>query len=689
MKRIPARVATGAGWAAALLFAGPRALGDGADGASPTAPADSVVQEVRVRGTRKETGATRIASEEAHELPGAFGDPFRAIDALPGVVPVLSGLPFFFVRGAPPGNTGYFLDGVRVPLVYHLAVGPSVVHPSLIDRVDFYPGGYPARFGRFTGGIVDAETRADAPRATAEGNVRLFDVGALGETPFAEGKGAVLLAGRYGYPGLLLPLFAPDTRLSYWDYQARAHFRVTPRDTLNAFVFGSSDELDLRDRSTLPDGTPTVGPFYPLVRTTFHRADLRWDHAVAGGTMRTALTLGADDSLQSDSAVNNRRVVAETVQVRTEVDRRISAAARVRAGADALFAHYDYPGLLDVNGVGVAVSCPSRNDVVFGGYADVVWRVARGVEVVPGARFDVFTSRPVGPVDPVKCIRFVVGDRSAAAPAFDPRLSVRARVASRWTWVSAFGITHEPPSFVLPAPGLEIGSLSHGLQSAAQASEGVEAALPEDLTLAATAFLNNYFELTDAVATCTANGAASTQLGCLDERTRGRSFGVELLLRRSFSNRIGGWISYTLSRSTVQAAHPVAGEAQVPSSFDRPHVLNAAIAVDLGRQWRAGGRFTYYSGLPYTGAGGAILGPPAADARLPDFWRIDLRLEKRWIIANRWTVAAVLEGMNVTLNKEAIALSCGPSATVASPGACTPRYVGPISAPSLGVEATY
>ena len=28
------------------------------------------------------------------------------------MTPIASGLPYFFVRGAPPGNLGYFLDGV-------------------------------------------------------------------------------------------------------------------------------------------------------------------------------------------------------------------------------------------------------------------------------------------------------------------------------------------------------------------------------------------------------------------------------------------------------------------------------------------------------------------------------------------------------------------------------------------------
>jgi hypothetical protein len=31
---------------------------------------------------------------------------------------------------------------MRVPALFHFALGPSVVHPYLIERIDFYPGGW-------------------------------------------------------------------------------------------------------------------------------------------------------------------------------------------------------------------------------------------------------------------------------------------------------------------------------------------------------------------------------------------------------------------------------------------------------------------------------------------------------------------------------------------------------------------
>jgi len=33
-----------------------------------------------------------------------------------------------------------------VPYFYHVGIGPSVVHPAIIERVDLYSGGYPARY---------------------------------------------------------------------------------------------------------------------------------------------------------------------------------------------------------------------------------------------------------------------------------------------------------------------------------------------------------------------------------------------------------------------------------------------------------------------------------------------------------------------------------------------------------------
>src|SRR5688572_13336921 len=65
----------------------------------------------------------------------------------------LAGL--LIVRGSAPNGTGYYVDGGDVPLIYHFGGLSSVVPTELLDRIDFYPGNFSARYGRVMGGIVD------------------------------------------------------------------------------------------------------------------------------------------------------------------------------------------------------------------------------------------------------------------------------------------------------------------------------------------------------------------------------------------------------------------------------------------------------------------------------------------------------------------------------------------------------
>ena len=73
----------------------PPAATPGPPPAKPGAP--KVVEppaDVEIRGVRNEVGQTQLGGAEVRQMPGAFGDAFRAIEALPGVTPIVSGLPF-------------------------------------------------------------------------------------------------------------------------------------------------------------------------------------------------------------------------------------------------------------------------------------------------------------------------------------------------------------------------------------------------------------------------------------------------------------------------------------------------------------------------------------------------------------------------------------------------------------------
>ena len=162
-----------------------------------------------------------LQGEALRTVPGSLGDPFRVLAALPGVASPIPGLPVLAIRGASPGTSGFFLDGMRLPQLFHLLVGGGVVHASLVDRLDFFPSGYDVTFGRFAGGIVAASTRpARSDGQHFEAALRVYDASALVELSLPRGV-RISVSGHYGYPGPILQAIDDRIRISYWDYQFR------------------------------------------------------------------------------------------------------------------------------------------------------------------------------------------------------------------------------------------------------------------------------------------------------------------------------------------------------------------------------------------------------------------------------------------------------------------------------------
>ena len=623
---------------------------------APSAPAPAAVTteeveavEVTVRGARHEIGQTTLSAIDVREMPGAFGDPFRAIEALPGVTPVVSGLPFFYIRGAPPNDNAYFVDGIRVPLLFHVGIGQGVIHPALVDHVDFYPGAAPAAYGGSAGAVIAGQTRDPATTRHGEVSLRLVDAGALVESPLDEGRGSALVSARYGYPGPIVSAIAPTLRLGYWDYQARATWRVGDRDTLGIFAFGSHDYL-----GTAQTRNGQTGPIIEQLRSDFHRVDLRYDRALVDGHLRIAATLGHDSQGGEGDAdgAGVTTITNRSIGVRLEVDNKLSPTVRVRGGANVRLEDYGFaqgqaptdPNEMPQPQIPSSADPPPTN-IAGGAHADVVWRVAPRVEIVPGARVDVFTSTRASGTSGTQATTIV--------PAFDPRLSTRVTLTPAVAWLSSFGLSHQYPvlraggipAMLVSIPGFPLGDSK--LQTVAQASQGVEIALPADFTLTTTGFMSRWLGLTDLTANCIQVMPATIPPGnspppptpyvCpANQPVHGLAYGVEVLLRRPLSKRLSGWLSYTLSRSTRQE-HFVTDSgrdalATVASDYDRTHILNAIVAYDLGWRWRAGTRFVFLTGSPYSNLAGNVPVPPYNELRDPpsSVWTSDSRSAGRW-----------------------------------------------------------
>ncbi|HSS40146.1 MAG TPA: TonB-dependent receptor, partial [Polyangia bacterium] len=415
--------------------------------------------QTTVRATRPEIQQVAVSAAEARQAPGTGGDPLRVIGLLPGVLQIAWPASLYVVRGANPGNTGFFLDGIRVPELFHLALPRSVIHPYLIEGVDFYPGGGPANFGPYVSGIMAARTAAPpADRVHASGDVTVYDAGAIVTAPWDGGRGTVALAARYSYTGALFSALSIDTLLRYGDYQLRVdHPLGGGQATL--FAFGSLDDVGW----TNPGANAME---YGALQ--FHRVDLRWRRALGAGRLLAAVTFGIDwaNSPLYDSPIKVRALSAAPRLVYT---RPLGARAEVEAGASAEGQSFEsHVPMFQRKQSDLA---NSRKALSQAAYATLILRLGRRWVVSPGLRADFFSEQ-------------------ATTQAFvEPRLDVLFQVSDTVSLKANGGRFAQMPSLPVSVAGFEAFGLADlGAQTSVGGSAGALARLPGRLSLNVTGY---------------------------------------------------------------------------------------------------------------------------------------------------------------------------------------------------------
>ena len=609
--------------------------------------------------------STNLQGDEIHALPGTFGDPFRVIKSLPGASQLSGFLPYVVVRGAAPGNTGYFLDGVRVPILFHVAIGPSVIHPYFIDQVDFYPGGAPVRLGRYVSGMIEGRTKAARrDRVFGEFEIRLTDAGGLVEVPLnrrrdrtclrkkredrtldrkarakldckrGPARGSLTLAGRYSYTAAVLSLVQANAKIKFWDYQARFDHKLGQNANYTAFAYGSFDSIGDK-----------ISP-EPFLQFEFYRVQQRIKQQLPrGGTANYSLGLGLDRTGLSE-VKTNQWTIAPRIDVRVPLGER--NIGEFGFGIDQEFqafradTSFDSANLLE----SVSVLLSDRFVSATGLYAELLWRRGR-VDIRPGIRGDLYVQVGPSPVLP---------QATSVTHAFglDPRLLVREKINERWTLRQNIGLYHQPPSFPVPIPGVESFGFERGLQQNLQGSMGYEFTVADKFILTQDAYLGRLDNLQDYDLAAASQGAV-TEFDDLVIRARGLVYGLETMLRLAPRQRVYGWAAYTLSRST--RTFDKGGRA--PSNWDQRHILNIVLGYRIGEKWNIGGRVHVNTGRPYTAA---AAGQSSVDAltynrnnrRLPPFFQFDLRAERTWRF-RAWNLQLIIDVLNATYAREVFA----------------------------------
>lgn len=609
--------------------------------------------ETVVEGQRETLEVTRrtLTRRQLTTVPGTFGDPIRVIQALPGLARSPFGSGFLLIRGSNPDDSGVFIDGHRVPLLFHFLGGPSVLNPEFLDSIDLYPGGFPARFGRAIGGIVSVETRAarsDGIHGAAD--VNLLDSGAY--LRFPVGKHAALaLAGRRSYLDLMLGFFLPDPKPGnqqvvvpiYDDYQARFDVDLQSQGTASLFLIGSGDSLDVLSKDADAERSLSLDSaihFFRLIGTYRRPVSGGYTLTLSPAWGRDSITY-ASSTADASSAYTSIDATETTLSYLMKIEGKPLPWVTLNTGVDLesrvtrydLLAPLDF-GLPENRGADIAPTRFRRGSDMFGYglYADLALDIGPA-RIIPGLRLDGY---------------FLDGN---ARFSVDPRIVVRVRLGPRWLAKGYIGMFHQPPQ---PEAFDELfGNPGVGLEHAIQTGVGAEWKPAEKWSVDGEGYYiarRDQVEFRPDVVRDPDTGEV-TPINFANS-LRGDTIGFELLVKRAITRRLYGWLSYTLSR-TRQKRYDSSYHL---SNFDQTHVANAVASYKLPHNWEVGARFRLSSGRPTTPVVGGTFDADDGDysrvngetrsTRVKLFHQLDVRVEKTWVF-DTWMIGAYLDVQNV------------------------------------------
>lgn len=630
---------------------------------------------------RKEEEVTRrtLVIDEVKRIPGTFGDPVKVIQTLPGAARSPFGTGLLVIRGSNPEDSGVYVDGIRIPIVYHLTGTTSILSPELIESVDYLPGGYGVQYGRSMGGVVDIKTRDDFDeQGQITWGTDILDSQVLYQGKVGKKKQhGLALGARRSYVDAFLPLVTKDTgfliKPYYWDYQAKWVPDVGGDDDASLFLYGFQDILKLETPDDFAQGSDQDTQGDLRTQYSSHRLIGRWQHTF-GETLDLDLTpsLGIDGSyfgLGQEFVLENDLWLSE---LRAELAWHPTPHVEIVPGTDLWAALWTFDFKSAVRYADIQDPLAEREGVGFDGRGQLlspdvfVKANLRPLEdtdawlITPGVRLNTVLNQTGGGIE---------GDEALPADfswSLDPRVLTRAVLSDAFAVKGATGLYHQPPQ---PQELIGVGTRSTvGHERAWSSSIGYEHRINQAIHYDIDLFYKKMDRLILFNEAWTGFGENPFLNG-----GDGRAYGLEVILRHEKTGPFFGWISYTLSkavrRDTPYCDDPRAtgaedllgnGTCWYAFDFDQTHILSAQGGYDLPYDFGVSAQVQLVTGNPsdaynagvYDVDSDAYLGfyiPPGPDdpvRRLPPFFQTSVRGDKLFTF-KRWQLETYVDLINI------------------------------------------
>ena len=613
-----------------------------------------VYQKVKEDVTRR-----TIRIEEVKRIPGTFGDPIKVIQTLPGAARSPFGTGLLVIRGSNPEDSGVYVDGIRIPIIYHLTGTTSVLSPDIIESVDYLPGMYGVEYGRSMGGVVDVRTRSEFNEqgkftwGTDILDSQFYYEGRLGK----EKESGLAIGARRSYIDLFIPIFTKGTNFAikprYWDYQVKYVPKLANRQKLEVFAYGFDDILQISTPDDFAQGSDQDTQGDLETEYLSHRFLIRYEKEFSDD-LRLSLTpsLGYDFGffgLGSEFTTKNFTAIAE---LRGSLSWTPSKYVEIMPGIDfiGIYGGFDFASAFSFSDINDPLA--EREAVSFDG---------TGTGLSPDS-FLKLNIRPLGDdrwllTPGIRASHVNITQKSSLFDSgetskqngfgLDPRLLTRLQLFEGGMLKAGSGLYTQPPQ------PQESASISEGVatprfERSWASSIGFEHQISQSIQWDVDLFykqLDNLIVFNEA-------WTGGTEPIFVNEGA-GRAYGLELIARHNLTGRFFGWVSYTLSKSERRDA---ADEEWYPFDFDQTHIFSAQAGYDLPFDFGLSAQVQYTTGTPTTPYNAGIydidgdfyngfrIGSYNGE-RQPPYFQTSFRIDKLWTY-KRWQLETYLDLLN-------------------------------------------
>lgn len=603
---------------------------------------------------RRDQSRRSLKQEEFLNLPGAGGDPVKAVQNLPGVNRVAGFSSQVVIQGSAPGDTKYNIDGHDVPSVFHFGGLTSVVMPEAVDRVDYFSAGYGPEYSRALGGVIGLRTRD--PQVVDRPSKGFFFADTLKAGGLWEGKlgedSSLLVSGRYSYIGFVLrrvirdnPSFDLTVAPEFSDITTVYNKKINERDSLRVVGIASRDTLEFLFREPVREDPAIRGNFSNL--TQFVRLIPQWTRKVdLDRTARLSLGIGRDE-IRVDVGDNYFDLKNILLTTRGEWEQNLLANWKTQVGFDNQYFWTNVALRLPLARTSGGVTNPLGSSEVR--QVDVSSRIRNiglywrnevedesGWTYLPSLRLD----------------RFSLTNENFASPRF----AVRKKLSDTLLTKAATGLYVQPPQpqEVNASVGNENVKSPRAIHYTVGFEKDLRGGAAKGWEWSGSYFDRRFDQLViQSSQFVLKDGTLQPEL--FNNNGKGRAFGLESLLKFE-GEPWSGWLGYTFTRSTRWDDQ----NPEYPSQFDQTHNINLLVAREFPRNWKVSGRYRWVTGSPVTPVTGGVYDAdadvylpsrgPLYSERLSDFRQLDLRVDKKWILDTEiWSV--YLDAQNVLSNR--------------------------------------